>query len=333
MPLFMTEQSPQRVAVLLANLLSLTLDFVARVKVGGTHLTYGYLKQFPVLPPDRYIDADLAFIVPRVLELTYTALDLKPWAEDLGYDGPPFQWNPERRAQLRAELDAYYARLYGLTRDELRYILDPVDVMGEDYPSETFRVLKSNEIREFGEYRTRRLVLEAWDKLEDEQTQISVSVPAFSEQGLIRNADASDFAGIVIEVIKHYPDGIAAGGIQALIAYAMQPVVVSQFVSQESASRLTELMSKICRINVGEAVQLIPNILHRLQTSGACHSTKSGDTVVYAVRTGIPPADVHSSPEHAELGSLLFALDIKRKATTQAEQSGPQSVNKQRGAA
>ena len=46
------------------------------------------------------------------------------------------------RAQLLAELDAYYARLYGLTRDELRYILDPKEVRGEDFPGETFRVLK-----------------------------------------------------------------------------------------------------------------------------------------------------------------------------------------------
>jgi hypothetical protein len=67
---------------------------------------------------------------------------------------------------LRAELDASYARAYGLTRDELRYILDPADVMGEDYPSETFRVLKNNEMKKFGEYRTRRLVLEAWNRME-----------------------------------------------------------------------------------------------------------------------------------------------------------------------
>ena len=66
---------------------------------------------------------------------------------------------------MRAELDAYYAYLYGLSKKELRYILDPKDVMGEDYPSETFRVLKENErIREFGEYRTQRLVLEAYDR-------------------------------------------------------------------------------------------------------------------------------------------------------------------------
>lgn len=166
MPLMFTDQDAALVSALLANLGALVLDFIARVKVGGTHLTYGYLKQFPILPPDRYSDADLAFIVPRVLELTYSAHDLAPWAADLGHSGEPFPWNSERRAQVRAELDACYARLYGLSRDELRYILDPADVMGDDYPSETFRVLKHNEIREFGEYRTRRLVLAAWDELE-----------------------------------------------------------------------------------------------------------------------------------------------------------------------
>ena len=78
----------------------------------------------------------------------------------------PFAWDEDRRAVLRAELDAYYARLYGLTRDEVRYILDPQDVYGSDFPGETFRVLKDNEIAKYGEYRTRRLVLEAWDRLE-----------------------------------------------------------------------------------------------------------------------------------------------------------------------
>jgi hypothetical protein len=82
-----------------------------------------------------------------VLELTYTSYELAPWAADLGFTGEPFRFDPDRRAQVRAELDAYYARLYGLTRDELRYILDPADTYGDDYPTETFRVLKNNEIR------------------------------------------------------------------------------------------------------------------------------------------------------------------------------------------
>jgi hypothetical protein len=46
------------------------------------------------------------------------------------------------------------------------YVLDPADVKGLDYPSETFRVLKKNEIARFGEYRTARLVLQAWDRIE-----------------------------------------------------------------------------------------------------------------------------------------------------------------------
>jgi hypothetical protein len=171
--LFRSDAASSLFAALLGNLCSMTFDFVARHKVGGTHLNYFIFKQLPVLPPDRYTPVDLAFIVPRVLELTYTAHDLQGWADDLAaFDprpvserGRPFPWNPARRARLRAELDAYYARLYGLTRDELRYILDPADVMGPDYPSETFRVLKEGEIRVYGEYRTRRLVLEAWDRL------------------------------------------------------------------------------------------------------------------------------------------------------------------------
>lgn len=55
---------------------------------------------------------------------------------------------------LRAELDAWYARAYGLTRNELRYILDPADVHGPDFAGETFRVPKENETAKFGEYRT-----------------------------------------------------------------------------------------------------------------------------------------------------------------------------------
>ncbi|MCS6958996.1 MAG: N-6 DNA methylase [Pseudanabaenaceae cyanobacterium SKYGB_i_bin29] len=177
---------------------SLPLDFIARQKMGGTNLNFFIVKQLPVLPPTAYTSTDIECIVPRVFELVYTAYDLKPFADDLWrsvqsepklvqallqqwsmnhattielspseqeFPLPPFRWDTERRALLRAELDAYYAYLYGLTRDELRYILDPADVYGADFPSETFRVLKEKEIKQYGEYRTRCLVLEAWDRM------------------------------------------------------------------------------------------------------------------------------------------------------------------------
>lgn len=187
-------------ACLLGNLDALVFDFGTRFKIGGTHLNLFITKQLPVLPPRAYHEAALNFIVPRVMALTYTAKDIVEWAKALWQDSslkmrlkmlqlnddrnagitdekfvdreftesflPPYIFDDAKRAVLRAELDAYYARLYGLTRTELQYILEPQSVMGEDYPSETFRVLKDNEIAKYGEYRTQRLVLEAWDRLE-----------------------------------------------------------------------------------------------------------------------------------------------------------------------
>ncbi|MFP8968489.1 Eco57I restriction-modification methylase domain-containing protein [Pokkaliibacter sp. CJK22405] len=166
MPLLFSNHGASLLSCLLANFSSLVFDYVARLKVGGTHLTYNYLMQLPVIPPERYQAADIDFIVSRVLELTYTSDEMSAWAQDLGFVGSPYSFDSVRRAQLRAELDAYFAQLYCLTRDDLRFILDPADILGAQYPSETFRVLKNNEVKVYGQYQTQRLVLEAWDKLE-----------------------------------------------------------------------------------------------------------------------------------------------------------------------
>ena len=182
-------------ALLLGNLLSIPFDYICRNSFSQPSLTYGVLKQLPVLQPIIYSISDKEFILSRILELVYTTWDLKPFAQDVGYEGPPFQWDEERRALLRAELDAYYARLYGLNRKQLRYILDPADLTpielkdildyyeevedpldadkyatrceASKFPGETFRVLKQKEIKKFGEYRTRRLVLQAWDHMQE----------------------------------------------------------------------------------------------------------------------------------------------------------------------
>lgn len=172
-------------AVLLAMLNSLIFDFIARQKFGGTSLKYYYMKQFAALPPYIFSSKDLDFVSSRVLELTYTSHAMKPWAEDLGYSGQPFAWDDDRRAHLRAELDVFFARKYGLTEEELRYVLDPAKVKGADYPSETFRVLKEKETRLHGEYRTERLVLDAWKRIEagavPVSLQASVVLPSLAD--------------------------------------------------------------------------------------------------------------------------------------------------------
>jgi hypothetical protein len=178
-PIIFTNQRDSINLCFLGNFSSIIFDYIIRQKIGGTHLTYFIVKQLPVLPPSTYAPELQSFILPRVIELTYTAWDLEPFAQDILTEiGPdtwnqyfpvnplkegrphPFRWDEGRRAILRSELDALYAKLYGLTTEELEYILT------------TFPVLEKNEIREFGEYRTRRLVLEAWERIGGRESQI-----------------------------------------------------------------------------------------------------------------------------------------------------------------
>ena len=160
-PLMMPSSDPQLVASLYANLSSIPFDYCARQKVGGTHLTFFTVRQLPVFRPGAYATPApwtpsirvRDWLLPRVLELTYTAWGLKAFAEDCGDDGPPFIWDSERRLQLRCEIDAAFFLLYGISQDDASYILD------------TFPVLEKSETREYGEYRTKCVVLETYDAL------------------------------------------------------------------------------------------------------------------------------------------------------------------------
>jgi hypothetical protein len=159
--LILCDSSAQRAASVLALLSSFVLDYVARQKVGGTNLNFFIVEQLPVLSPESF-DQPLPWtpdqsaaewVISRVLELTYTAIDLTSFAKELGYDGPPFTWNDERRLLLRAELDACFFHLYGIERDDIEYIMG------------TFPIVKRRDESTYGEYRTARLILERYDEM------------------------------------------------------------------------------------------------------------------------------------------------------------------------
>jgi hypothetical protein len=151
-----------RMSALLQSVLSsFASDYVARQKIGGTSFKYFSMQQVPVPLPSNY-SPTLAWsigrsvgdwITGRVLELTYTAWDMAPYARDLGYDGPPFVWDEERRALLRAELNAAHFHLYGIDREDVDYIMD------------TFPIVRRKDEARFGEYRTKRLILEIYDRM------------------------------------------------------------------------------------------------------------------------------------------------------------------------
>ena len=117
----------------------------------STSLNFFIVEQFPILPPARYTETWRgvvleAFIGERVLELSYTAHDLKGFADALGFTGPPFTWDEERRLHLRCQLDALYFHLYGLTRDEATEILG------------TFPIVKRQDEARYGRYRTADMI-------------------------------------------------------------------------------------------------------------------------------------------------------------------------------
>ena len=180
-PLMMPSHDAQLVGTLYANLLSMAFDYCARQKVGGVSLTYFTMRQLPALSPDAYAVCTpwapsmriRDWLLPRVLELTYTAWNLKPFAEDCGDDGPPFVWDPDRRFRLRCELDAAFFHLYDISRDDAAYILD------------TFPVLARSEEREHGEYRTKGVVLETYDAL---ASAVARGIPYDSPLGPPRRA-------------------------------------------------------------------------------------------------------------------------------------------------
>ncbi|MEU0270852.1 DNA methyltransferase [Streptomyces sp. NPDC006307] len=157
-PLMLPRVSPPLVAALLATQSSLVFDFVSRQKISDAHMKLFVWKQLPV-PTPTTLEPHLPFLLPRVLELVYTAYDMTPLARDLGDEGEPFRWDEARRAQLRAELDAYFFHLYGISAEDTDYIL-------ETFQSESGG-LKNNEIAKFGEYRTKRLVLTGYASMAD----------------------------------------------------------------------------------------------------------------------------------------------------------------------
>jgi len=183
-------QSPTSLACFLASVNSMVFDYFARQKVIGMHLGAGVFEQLPVLLPESYEQTSVfvtdaqkikIWLLPRVLELTYTAWDLKPFARDCGWSGLPFRWEEERRFLLRCELDAAFFHLYfpadvngdwrqaeGETAEDLARLKTsfPTPRHAVDYIMDTFPIVKRKDEEKYNsDYRTKRVILEIYDAM------------------------------------------------------------------------------------------------------------------------------------------------------------------------
>lgn len=173
-------RDPGMAACLLASLCSFVVDFAARQKIGGTHLTHGYLKQLPVPEPDSFRRPSSwdpnctyeAWLRSCVLELSYTARDLNGFGSDCGYSGPPFRWDENRRFLVRCELDAAFLHLYlgapqkwteSGSPELLRYFPTPRKAV--EYVMETFPIVKRKDEAKCGSYRTKETILSIYDEM------------------------------------------------------------------------------------------------------------------------------------------------------------------------
>ena len=155
LPVITFSEFKKKVICFLANLASLIFDYIVRNKISGNNMTFFVIEQIPVINEDKYSKLILDEIQKRVIELVYTANDMKPFAMDFGLQimQPPYSWDTDRRKELIAELDAIFALLYGLSKDDLIYILH------------TFYTLEKYELTRYGEFLTKMMVLKAYDKL------------------------------------------------------------------------------------------------------------------------------------------------------------------------
>lgn len=175
---------------------SFVFDYIVRQKVGGTHISYFILYQLPALPPRSSLmncswtngrETIRDWILPRVLELTYTAWDIQSFANDCGWPRQPFRWNKERRFFIRCELDAAFFHLYllankggewkparsteGAIRDETTEDLAklkrhfPTPRHAVSYILDTFPIVRRRDEEKFGEFRTKRVILEIYDAM------------------------------------------------------------------------------------------------------------------------------------------------------------------------
>ena len=198
MPVFLGTEHALNFRILYGNLCSFVFDYAVRQNIGGVNLNYYLVNQLPVLPPKMAGETcpwdssrtTGSWVTDRVLELTYTAWDLESFANDCGYhDGPPFRWNEDRRFLLRCELDAAFLHLYlpadehggwrpahrsdGCPQDETpeqlaeleRHFPKPRDAVA--YVMDTFPIVRRKDEKEFGEFRTKRVILEMYDTIQE----------------------------------------------------------------------------------------------------------------------------------------------------------------------
>lgn len=152
LPLIFLDHSPRECSVLVANFNCFILDYVTRQKASGGNLNFYVVKQLPFIPLKYYSQKLIEVISTKACRLLINSMELVDFSCDIDLNGEIVVWNEKERFQLQCELDAIYAHLYGLEKEEMDYIL------------ETFPIVKRKDIDKYGSYRTKETILQLYDE-------------------------------------------------------------------------------------------------------------------------------------------------------------------------
>jgi hypothetical protein len=150
--------SADGLAFLCAQYNSFAFDYVLRQFLSQPSIPQGTFEQLPCVPRDAFstnphLTFDYRWVVEQSVRLSATDEKLATWAAECGVDSAPFKWDPAERARIRTELDAAFFHLFAVDRDDVDYIMD------------TFNLIRDRDTANHGEFRTKRLVLEAYDQM------------------------------------------------------------------------------------------------------------------------------------------------------------------------
>jgi hypothetical protein len=246
--MLMTPSSAQRAAWLVTSLSSFAHDFAARQKIGGTAMNFFIYKQLPVLPPSVFegkapwspTATVASWIEPRACELLVTSNALLPFGKELAGISSPFAFDPVRRFHLRCELDAAFFHLYALSRDEVAYVM------------ETFPIVRRHDEKEYGDYRTKLVIMDVYDAMAEASRTSKSYQPRIDQTAADRR-------------LAHAP---------GVLALPPMPALVPQLAPGEEAAIVIWALlyaagGKITRVDLARAFVLRshPSLLRRLAPS------------------------------------------------------------------
>lgn len=295
---------------------SLAMDYIVRKKVSLT-MSYTIMDTLPF--PRDFKKAPVAIeIASRACALCAVGPEMQAFREaaiNAGILGSldDVVEDPDRRAVLAAEIDVLVAReVYGLSKNEMLYILDPDNILGKDCGIETFKALRNREQREFNEFRTQRLIEEAWDRLTI--TEAKLALAELPDGAWTRATQQPHDAGAALTAILKVINGpTPSRTVRFAAALVLEPRLLTALLPAAQAQEWRRLVGQEAEPRTGNVVGFAARTNQGWGTSVSNH--RGNGRLIEDLSTGTwtpgPGLDVFDTAGWPD-GRASFALEALR---------------------